>query len=834
MKRPAFLALLGLGLCLAPAPGAVVRAAPVDYARDVKPLLARHCVSCHGAAKPRGGLRLDTAAAAVKGGKSGPSVVPGHADESPLIEAVLGEGTTERMPLKRPPLSDRQVATLRAWIDQGAGAPADEVPTALNETHWAFTPPKRPAIPAVPDPAWAASPIDALLRARMDKEGIRPSFEADRVTLIRRATFDLTGLPPTPAEVTSFVEDPRTDAYEIVVDRLLASAHYGERWARHWLDQARYADSNGYSIDAPRSIWKYRDWVIDSLNRDLSFDRFLTDQLAGDLRPGATLEQRVATGFHRNTMINQEGGIDKEQFRVESIVDRVNTTGTVFLGLSVGCAQCHDHKYDPISQREYYAFYAFFNSVDEPDLELGTPGLIARRDAVRAEIAAWHERLTKEHPDVLTKVREWEKTLDPDSKVNQPPELKLAFDVEPDKRTASQARLVMELFLSRSPGFKTEHAAIAALRAREPRLETTMVVRERPTPRPTFVHVGGDFTRQGANVSPGVPAIFSPVTASHGGTPNRLDLARWLTDPGHPLTARVTVNRLWQVYFGKGLVETENDFGTQGTPPSHPELLDWLATEFVARGWSLKAMHRLIATSKAYRQSSHARPELDKVDPANRLLARQSRLRLDAEVIRDAALSVAGLLSGKVGGPSVYPPQPDGVMTLGQMKRPWVVSDGPDRYRRGLYTFFWRATPYPALTVFDAPNAIQSCTRRNRSNTPLQALTLLNDPSFVECASALGGRVLREGGCDDPGRLDAAFRLCLGRGPSAHEAKTLAALLAEERGGGTGGSPTSAPSGAERALAGEPPVQPDRDADRAAWTTVARVLLNLDEFITRE
>jgi hypothetical protein len=786
------------------------QAAQLDYEHEVKPLLAKHCVSCHGAARPRGGLKLDTAAGAIKGGKAGPSVVPGHSDESPLIEALLGEGTTERMPLKRPPLSEREIATLRAWIDQGARAPSNEAPTTLKETHWAFMPPTRPLVPVVADRAWAANPIDALLCARMERVGVRPSPEADRVTLIRRVTLDLTGLPPTAEEISAFVADTRTDAYERVVDRLLASVHYGERWARFWLDQARYADSNGYSIDAPRSIWKYRDWVIAALNCDLPFDRFAADQIAGDLRPGATLDDMVATGFHRNTMINQEGGIDKEQFRVESIVDRVNTTGTVFLGLSIGCAQCHDHKYDPISQRDYYALYAFFNNVDEPDVELGSPELMARRDAVRVEIAAFHERLIREHPDVVASERDWEKTLDGDFKVNQPTEIKLAFDLEPDKRPPSQMRAVMELFLARSPEFKTEHAEIAALRAKEPRLETTMIVRERSTPRPTFIQVGGDFTREGDAVSPGVPALFSPVKSSNGATPNRLDLARWLTDAANPLTARVTVNRLWQVYFGKGLVETENDFGTQGTPPTHPELLDWLATEFVARGWSLKAMHRQILTSMAYRQSSHARTDLERIDPNNRLVARQSRMRLDAEVIRDEALAVAGLLSGKVGGPSVYPLQPEGVMTLGQMKRPWVPSDGPDRHRRGLYTFFWRATPYPALTIFDAPNAIQACTRRNRSNTPLQALTLLNDPSYVECAGALANRILSDSGTDDPCRLDHAFRLCLGRPPSASEASTLTTLLKEERSEG------------------------GRDSEIAAWVTIARVLLNLDEFITRE
>lgn len=783
----------------------------VDYLRDVKPLLAKHCVSCHGEKLSRGGLRLDTAVAAFRGGDGGPSVVPGKAAESPLIDAVISEEETERMPLKRPPLSGREITTLRAWIDQGGHAPGDEPPSRNGAVHWAFVPPKRPGRPANSIPAWAANPIDAFVLARLDREGVRPSPEADRATLIRRLSLDLTGLPPTPEEVAAFLADDRPDAYERRVDRLLASPQFGERWARQWLDLARYADSNGYSIDAPRSIWKYRDWVIDALNRDQPFDEFLTDQLAGDLRPGASLAQQVATGFHRNTMINQEGGIDLEQFRVEAVVDRVATTATVFLGLTVACAQCHDHKYDPISQREYYQLFAFFNSVDEPQIEFAGPKELARRDAVQAEISAFHKALKKEHPAILKKERDWETSLKLDVIQALPAELKDAIDRPVEKRTDGQWRGLIELFLKQSVDYRTEYATLAALQSRAPKFDTSMVVRERPSPRPTTLLIGGDFTRKGSRVAPGVPSVLPALRPRVEGKLDRLDLARWMADPGHPLTARVAVNRLWQVYFGRGLVETENDFGTQGSAPSHPELLDWLATELPSRGWSLKAIHRLIVTSRTYRQASKTRPELDRIDPGNRLLARQSRLRLDAEVIRDTALAVSGLLSQKVGGPSVFPPQPDGVMTLGQMKRPWVASSGPDRYRRGLYTFFWRATPYPGLTVFDAPNANQACTRRDRSNTPLQALTLLNDPSFVECAEGLASRVIGATGSSDPGQIEHAFQVTLGRPPIPGEARTLAALLADERseGGGAG-------------------------RDRSAWLTAARVLLNLDEFITRE
>jgi mono/diheme cytochrome c family protein len=804
-----------LGLLLRP----VEAAEPVDYVRDVKPILTNQCVSCHGATRPRAGLRLDTAAAARKGNKNGPAVIPGSSEESLLILAVLGEGSGEQMPLKRPPLSEAQIATLRAWIDQGAKAPADETPAA-SSTHWAFVPPERPALPAVEDRAWNGNPIDRFIGARLEQEKIAPSPEAERTTLIRRLSLDLTGLPATPADVDAFLADRRADAYERLVDRLLASPHYGERWARPWLDLARYADSNGYSIDAPRSIWNYRDWVISALNADMPFDEFTIDQLAGDLVRGSTLAQKVATGFHRNTPINQEGGIDLEQFRVESIVDRVNTTATVWLGLTLGCAQCHDHKYDPFTQREYYELFAFFNNVDEPTIEIAEPEVLARRDKLKAELSAFHKKLLAEHPDIPKKERAWEATLKTEFTTDQPPEIKDAFDRLPEKRTLSQRRGLIELYLANAQDDESRaiYAELAPILKAVPRIETTMVVRERSEPRTSFIMLGGDFTRPGANVTPDVPSVLPDLPESRPGKtrPDRLGLALWLCDPRHPLTARVTINRIWQAYFGKGLVETENDFGLQGTPPTHPELLDWLATEFIARGWSLKAMHRLIVTSMTYRQSSRWRPELAERDPGNKRLARQSRLRLDAEVIRDAALVASGLLTPRIGGSSVFPPQPDGVMTLGQMRRKWEPDVGPNRYRRGLYTFFWRATPHPSLMVFDAPNAVQACTRRVRSNTPLQALTLLNDEASMEFARALAGRVLDEAPeASDSARLDLAFRLCLSRPPSPRERAALQSVLAQER-------------DESRAEAGS------ASDHNAPWNTVARVLLNLDEFITRE
>jgi hypothetical protein len=698
-------------------------------------------------------------------------------------------------------------------------------------SHWAFRPIQRPAVPVVKSAAWASNAIDCFILARLDLSGLAPSPEAARVTLLRRASLDLTGLPPGPEEVAEFLADSSPDAYQRVVERLAASPHFGERWGRLWLDAARYADSNGYNIDAPRSIWKYRDWVIAAFNSDMPFDRFAADQIAGDLRERATFADRIATGFHRNTQINQEGGIDVEQFRVESVVDRVNTTGTVFLGLTIGCAQCHDHKYDPISQREYYRLFAFFNNTDEPELEIATSKELAQRAGIRAQIDQLHRELARRYPDLNERERRWEATLTLEFKQVQEADTRVAFDAPREKRSAAQRRALVELMMAQDPAFRTEFARLVSLRGAEPRFVTTMVVRERAgSPRETYVHRGGDFTRRGARVEPGVPGVLPELKPPRAGTPpNRMDFARWLVDRANPLTARVVVNRIWQAYFGRGLVETDNDFGTQGSPPSHPELLDWLACELVERGWSLKAIHRLIVTSSTYRQASHVRSEARARDPDNRLLGRQARLRLDAELIRDAALVSSGMLTGVVGGPSVFPPQPEGVMTLGQMKRRWEPDTGANRYRRGLYTFFWRATPYPFLSTFDAPGGVQACTRRLRSNTPLQALTLLNDPAFVELAAALAERIVRDrpAPATDRQRLNHAFLLCVGRTGSSRELETLENLLARERAAGE-------VRRARASAQGEAPATDSPSLRASPWLSVARVLLNLDEFVTRE
>jgi hypothetical protein len=802
---------------------------PVDYLRDVKPLLAKNCYGCHGAKLQKSGLRLDTAVAIIKGGKNGLVIVPGKSRESRLIEAVEGNSGGERMPLKKTPLTSAQIAILKSWIDAGARGPAAEKPDdgKSGAGHWAFTAPVRPPIPVVKNSQWLRNPIDAFILARLEEAGLAPSGEADRVTLMRRLSLDLLGLPPTIEEVDAYLADQQPGAYERLVDRLLGSPHYGERWGRHWLDVARYADSNGYSIDGPREIWKYREWVIDALNQNLPFDQFVIEQQAGDMLPGATTEQKIATGFHRNTQINQEGGIDLEQFRVEAVADRVATTGVVFLGLTLGCARCHDHKFDPISQKEFYQLFAFLNNQDEPALPLASPELAAQREALQAKI----NQLAAEFMD---QQQDWLKRLSDDERSQLDRDIQVILNLGFEQRDRKQKQTLMAFFKKRAPALYEKLKALESIEKNQPKFPTTMVLKERPKPRETYIHVSGDFTRKGAALTPGVPAVLHPLR--NAAQPTRLDLARWLVDPENPLIGRVTVNRIWQHYFGKGLVETENDFGTQGGMPSHPELLDWLACQFIApasaagegRAWDLKSLHRLIVTSATYRQSSRQRLDLAKLDPNNRLLGRQDRLRLEAEVIRDEGLAASGLLNCKIGGPSVFPPQPEGVFRFTQVPREWKASTDRDRWRRGLYTYFWRAAPHPALMVFDAPDAAGTCTRRVRSNTPLQALTLLNDEAFLEFAQALAARVSQEKQGSDSERMQYLFRLCLSRAPGSAENHRLQQLLEQQR-AEFGREPKEA-----RALLPARLSTQANIVELGAWTAVARVLLNLDEFITRD
>ena len=797
------------------------------FEERVRPVLATHCLACHNDSVRSGELSLSSLEAALKGGSRGPAVVPGNPADSVIVRAVTRVGALKMPP--GGPLPANAVDDLRAWIQSGAewGKPGNRTaPEAL----WSLRPVQRPLPPPVGESVWARNSIDRFVLARLQAKGLEPSAPASRRTLIRRLSLDLTGLLPTPAEVRAFVDDRSPEAYSRLVNRLLDSDHYGERWGRHWLDIARYADTNGYSIDGPRSIWPYRDWVIRALNDNIPFDRFVVEQIAGDLLPNPSRDQIIATGFHRNTMVNQEGGIDFEQYRVEAVVDRVRTTGAAFLGLTLGCARCHDHKFDPISQREFYQFFAFFNNVDElggnlgesegrsrmmePILELADPELLSKRDRVRERIEQLEQELATLGKDLQAA---WDGSLE-GADEGALRRANLIVQTDPSKRSTVQQAVLERLFSEHVPAYKSKADEVEQARKALPEVPWTMVMRDLPEPRESYVHVQGDFTRRGEPVDPGTLDVLPPMAPELPA--NRLGLARWLVSDTNPMTPRVTMNRIWQRYFGSGLVETENDFGSQGSQPTHPQLLDWLASEFVRSGWDLKHMHRQILNSATYRQSSNHRADAEELDPGNRLLARQNRLRLEAEIIRDASLSASGLLTPTVGGPSVYPPQPKGAGQFTQVDRNWTADTGPDRYRRGMYTYFIRSAAHPGLILFDAPIAQESVTRRNRSNTPLQALAMLNDESQTEFAQALARRV-REHAAAREDRILHAFEVCLGRPPRTAERKRLESLLnnmADAFG--------SDPEALESSGAGS--------ANGAAWMAAARVLLNLDEFVTRQ
>lgn len=812
-------------------------AAPADYQTEVRPILDQYCVRCHGPQRCEADLRLDSRTGILRGGISGPAVVRERPADSPILKAIgrQDDRFAPMPPDDEPQLGVRERDVLRAWIAAGAPGPDDEpqAPTKRDSPHWAFQPIRRAAVP-IGDAGWSRQPLDCFVYHAMQQHGLEPSEEAEPEVLLRRVYLDLIGVLPAPEEVEAFLADTSPDAYEKVVDRLLASPHYGERWARRWLDLARYADSNGYTRDMPRQIWPYRDWVIRALNRNLPYDQFVIEQLAGDLLPSPTLEQLVATGFHRNTLFNEEGGTDPEQFRVERTVDRVNTTGTVFLGLTIGCAQCHDHKYDPISQREYYEFYAFFNNADEPQIEVPTEDQIRagepqRAAELRQQIARLEAQLKELQPELEKAEMLWEQQLTEEEKQKLPFQVLNAIQLARQDRTPELNRHLFDYF-KRLPSTRQQFPVleeVERLRRQIPEFATTLVMRERASRRQTHVLVRGDFLRPGAQVQPNVPAVLPPLEARQL-VADRLDLARWLVDRRNPLTARVAVNRAWQDFFGRGLVETENDFGTQGSPPSHPELLDWLAARF-QEDWDLKRLHRLIVTSAAYRQSSRHFASSHN-DPRNLWWARQNRVRLDAELIRDSALSASGLWTRVIGGPSVYPPQPEGVFDFTQDKKPWPTATGADRYRRAMYTYLWRSSPHPALVVFDFPDANATCTRRIRSNTPLQALALANDVLIIECARELARQALADPAVSsDRDRLELVFRRCLVRRPTSLELGRLLRFYAEQY-----EEFVREPQAAAQLL-GEPKGMDTQEWARwAAWTSVVRVLMNLDEFVTRE
>jgi mono/diheme cytochrome c family protein len=818
----------------------------VDYLRDVKPIIENHCVKCHNANKQESGLRLDLGGGVLRGGDGGAVIVAGDAAQSRLIQIVKGENEdVEVMPPEGERLSRDEIAKIEAWITAGAQVPAEEMRLAVESDHWAFQKPVRPALPDSESSTLCGNAIDRFVLARLTEEGLTPSAEANRATLTRRLSLDLLGIPPTPAEVDAFVRDSRPDAYERLVDRLLASPAYGERWGRHWLDLARYADSNGFTRDFGREMWKYREWVIGAVNAGMPFDQFTIEQFAGDMLPDPTLNQLIATGFHRNTLTNDEGGTDQEQFRVDAVADRVDTTGVAYLGLTLGCARCHQHKYDPISQREYYQIFAFLNNCDEPNIDAPAPwqvesGVVDRRTEIRRQIQQREEALAAQAEEFTKKQLEWEAAITPTFFRTLDGPTQIALEKKLDERDEIQKKLIVELYKKSDEARQAFPLVqqIVDLRASEPTIPTAMILRDKAEPRVTHIHRRGNFLDHGDRVEPQVPSALHALRSRHressdsgslttSDTATRLDFARWLVDADNPLTPRVIINRNWQRFFGRGIVETENDFGIQGSPPTHPELLDWLAVEFVESGWDVKAVHRLLVTSATYRQASRHRRELDEVDPFNKLLARQSRVRLDAEVIRDNALAVCGLLSRKIGGPSVHPPQPDGIYAFTQDQKPWETDTSEDRFRRGMYTYFWRSSPYPSLMAFDAPEANVTCTRRVRSNTPLQSLTLANDIQFIECARALAGEVLSAKCQDDQQRAELLFRHCFARAANEFEQSRLVELVVAQR------EAFSRDLNAATALIGGEKPQ-SNDIELAAWTATARVLMNLDEFITRE
>ncbi len=980
------------GLALALASAQPKQPAAPSFNTDVRRILSGNCFKCHGPDDKQrtAGLRLDQRAGALGKLPSGNrAIVPGDTAKSELIRRIMATGPTQMPPATaNKPLTAADKLVLKRWIASGAA----------YESHWAFVAPKRTAPPTVKLKGWPKNSIDHFTLARIEKAGLKPSPEADRYTLIRRVSLDLTGIPPTPKEVDAFVADSHPNAYGRVVDRLLTSPQYGERWARRWLDLARYADTNGYEKDRQRSVWPYRDWVINALNADLPFDQFTIEQIAGDLLPNATEAQKIATGFHRNTMLNEEGGIDPLEFRFHAMTDRVATTGTTWLGLTLGCAQCHTHKFDPITQVEYYRLMAYMNNADEPEMTLNRPEIAEARRKIEQEAALQEVALPSKFPGksgafdegfsawlkplassavVWTPLRPVKATsnsplltvLDdnsvlstgdvtkrdiydisfktdlkeitalrleviPDDRLpNNGPgrvfyegpfgdfflsdltlsaagqkvkfvktsqtigdakglideathtgwsinggqgkpnvavlvldkplsaadlSIKMLFEqyyaaslgrfrisattdaratftaMLPDVETAvlkpatsrshAESELVRQQFALAAPELKAAREEIGKKRATAPPSVTTLVFQERPAnnPRQTILYHRGEYLQPKEQVKPGLPAAFPGL--SPGSAANRLSFAKWLVSPQNPLTARVTANRQWAAFFGRGIVTTLEDFGYQGEPPTHPELLDWLANELVRQKWSMKRLHRLIVTSATYRQSSAVSPMLAAKDPQNRLFARAPRARLEAEVLRDSALAAAGLLSKKIGGPSVFPPQPPGVTTDGTFGgMAWKASEGEDRYRRGLYTFSKRTAPYASFVTFDAPTGEACVARREVSNTPLQALTLLNDGVFTEAAQALGRTAaLSQGAAED--RAGHMFRRLLARPPIADELNKLVQFYASQR----------ARFAAKEIDAGAVSGPGDGDpVERASWTALARALLNLDETITR-
>ncbi len=778
--------LLGLSFTLLVFAAPVARAQPlpakIDFNRDVRPILSNNCFQCHGpddkVRKAR--LRLD-----VREGATAAAIVPGKPDASELITRLTATPDDKSVmpPVKTgKKITAREVEILKQWIKEGA----------TYTTHWAYVAPKRSELPKTK--YQIANPIDAFIFARLEAEKLAPMPEADRYALARRAALDLTGLPPTQEEVETFVADKTTQAYEKFVDKMLAKTAFGEHWARMWLDLARYADSAGYADDPQRTIWKYRDYVIQSFNANKPFDVFTLEQLAGDLLPNPTTEQLIATAFHRNTMTNSEGGTNDEEFRNVAVVDRVNTTFTVWMGTSMACAQCHTHKYDPITQVEYFRSLAFFNNSADADRPDESPTL-----------PFWTDELLKKKTDLEKQIADLETAL----KGKKPEEMK----TERDKLAV----------------LKKDLAAVKPLTTVPIMKELTGAAR-----RKTKLQFRGNFMDLGEEVTEGTPAAFPALKVVAGPQPgglNRLHLAKWLVSEENPLTARVVANRFWEQIFGTGLVRTSEEFGAQGEQASHPELLDWLATELIAKKWDTKEFLKLLAMSSAYRQSAKVTPELFEKDPDNRLLARGPRVRLSAEMIRDQSLFAAGLLSTKTLGPSVRPQQPNlGVSAAFGGSIDWQTSTGEDKYRRGVYTQWRRSNPYPSMSTFDAPNRDACVVRRGRTNTPLQALVSMNDPVYIEAAQSLARRTIENGGKTTAAKAAFAFRACLVRAPSDAEVTVLAKLFDDAKAKFSKDA-TKATQFATNPLG---PLPKGVDvSEAAAWTVVVNVIMNLDEMLMK-
>jgi hypothetical protein len=833
-------AVMAAAACCWAASGAA--ATPVSFNRDIRPILSDNCFSCHGpdSSHRQADLRLDTRDDAVAAG----AIVPGKPAESTLVSRINSDDSGALMP---PPeshkkLDAKQKELLARWIEEGAE----------YQKHWAYEPPRKAEVPA------GVNGVDHLVQQRLAAVGLRPSQEADRRTLVRRLSFDLLGLPPTSDEVDAFVGDTRPDAYVSLVDRLLASPHYGEKMAIGWLDVVRFADTIGYHSDTPRNVWPYRDWVIRSFNDNQPFDQFTIHQVAGDLVPDASQETRLGSAFNRLLLTTEEGGAQPKDYEARMLTDRVRAIGAAWLGQTTGCAQCHDHKFDPFTTRDFYALGAFFADIKEPiighpedGMIVGTPEEHKRLAELDAALAEAKKRFEAIVPQLDAAQQQWEADLvaynvtlpelavdahATDAEKNAAKQVAASLAKEAAKRDGNDKNRVRDYFRAKATKlFQAEREGL--VQAEKDRKEfyeplaKCLVSVHSNTPRTVRILPRGNWMDEtGEVMKPALPA-YLPRPTIEGREPNRLDLARWLIARDNPLTARVVMNRLWKQFFGTGLSKVLDDLGAQGEPPANPELLDWLACEFIDSGWNMKHMVRTIVTSATYRQTSVASPALAASDPLNRELARQSAFRVDAECVRDAALSVSGLLVRRIGGPSVKPYQPEGYWeNLNFPVRTYPADTGEKQYRRGLYTWWQRSFLHPSMLAFDAPSREECCAERNRSNIPQQALVLLNDPSYVEAARSLAARILTE--CDGSAeeRVAWAWRQVLQRLPRVEELETVMPLVREHL-----AHYKASPAAADELLkTGLAPAPADRDkAELAAWTHVARVLLNLHETITR-